>query len=306
VVDSRFDLSPDPEVARVASEQNAAITWRQLRAAGLTPAVIRTRVRRAQLFHVFYGVYSTADPSLLPLVRPTAALLSTGHGAVISGRSAAAVYGLTDPDPDVIDVTVIGRKVRPRRGMTIHRLTALAPADIAKKDNLTLTSPARTLIDFAQHAADDELSNAFGEARAKRLVSDASLKAALARAPRNHPGAARIRRWIEEDPGRTHERSKAERLMRQHLQAAQLPQPLANVKLHGYLADFVWPELKLIVEVDGYGTHGDRLAFERDRRRDQIHTAAGYVVIRVSWRQLRDEPMAVVTRIAQAIAHRAA
>ena len=35
--------------------------------------------------------------------------------------------------------------------------------------------------------------------------------------------------------------------------------------LQGHLVDFLWPELRLIVEVDGYGTHGNRAAFEADR-----------------------------------------
>ena len=43
-------------------------------------------------------------------------------------------------------------------------------------------------------------------------------------------------------------------------------------------------------------------AFERDRKRDQILVAAGYRVIRVTWRQLTEEPMAVMVRIGQALA----
>jgi very-short-patch-repair endonuclease len=76
--------------------------------------------------------------------------------------------------------------------------------------------------------------------------------------------------------------------------------------LHGFLVDFLWPEYKLIVEVDGHGTHGTRLAFESDRRRDQVHVAHGYVVVRITWMQLQYEPMAVIARIAQALAHRRA
>ncbi len=73
----------------------------------------------------------------------------------------------------------------------------------------------------------------------------------------------------------------------------------------GHTADFLWTEHRLILEVDAYGTHGNRLAFESDRRRDQIHIAAGYTVIRVTWEQLRNEPYAVIARIAQALALRA-
>lgn len=57
-----------------------------------------------------------------------------------------------------------------------------------------------------------------------------------------------------------------------------------------------------MVEVDGYGTHGHRAAFEADRWRDQHLAAEGYVVLRVTERQLRDEPLALVARLAQALA----
>jgi very-short-patch-repair endonuclease len=69
----------------------------------------------------------------------------------------------------------------------------------------------------------------------------------------------------------------------------------------GYPADFIWPELRLIVEVDGYQSHGTRYAFERDRRRDQAHKNAGYDVIRFTWRQLNEEPLRVIAVIAMAI-----
>ena len=57
-----------------------------------------------------------------------------------------------------------------------------------------------------------------------------------------------------------------------------------------------------MVEVDGYKYHGHRAAFERDRRRDQVIVSAGYLVLRITWRQLREEPLFVVARLAQAIA----
>src|SRR5437588_7868580 len=106
--------------------------------------------------------------------------------------------------------------------------------------------------------------------------------------------------------GGTYDRSKAERLMRELCKKAELPQPLTNVILNGHLVDFYWPEQWLIIEVDGYGTHGNRQAFENDRRRDQIHIAAGYVVIRITWHQLQHQQIALTARIAQALARRAA
>ncbi len=56
------------------------------------------------------------------------------------------------------------------------------------------------------------------------------------------------------------------------------------------------------MEVDGFGVHGHRAAFENDRRRDQTLAAGGYAVVRATWRQLTGEPMAVLARLAQALA----
>jgi very-short-patch-repair endonuclease len=256
--------------------------------------------------HIFHGAYTLAHPNVLRHGREAAALLSVGTGAVLSHRAAAAVWRIAEADESLIDVTLVGRQVRPRPGITLRRVVKLHPADLRTHFNLRLTSPTRTLVDFAAQASRGELDRAFGEARANRLITDASLKAAVNRASRNHPGAAIIRRRLHGDPGSTYTRSKGERRIRQLMTAAELPQPLVNRKLNGFTADFLWPEARLILEVDGYDTHGDRLAFERDRRRDQIHTAAGYTVIRVTWRQLTEEPIAVVARIAQALALRGA
>jgi len=291
-------------ITRLSRAQNGALTTEQLHSVGLTRDAIRTRVRHGRLVWLFPGVYAAGDPELMPLVRPTAALLSLGETAVLSHRSAVAVWGLVEADPDTIHVTVVGRNPRLRAGVRIHRVAQLHPADLTTHVNLRLTTPARSSIDFAAEAGSAELHEAFGDGRAKRLINDRKLHAALLRAPHNHPGAAIIRRMLH--AGATYDRSKAERVMRRLCREAQLAQPLVNVRLHGFLVDFFWPDARLIVEVDGYGTHGTRQAFENDRRRDQVHIAAGFVVIRVTWDQLRHEPLAVIARVAQALAHRAA
>jgi very-short-patch-repair endonuclease len=86
------------------------------------------------------------------------------------------------------------------------------------------------------------------------------------------------------------------------LRAAELPLPVRQAHLCGYRVDFFWPLYNLVLEVDGYGFHGDRAAFERDSRRDQVLGAAGIHVIRVTYQQLRHRPYAVIARIAQTLA----
>jgi very-short-patch-repair endonuclease len=100
-------------------------------------------------------------------------------------------------------------------------------------------------------------------------------------------------------------RSKAERRLLALVRSAGLPAPAADVPLEGFIVDFLWRPERLIVEIDGYEFHGGREAFEKDRARDQKLTAAGYRVIRITWRQLVDRELTVVAAIAGALAHAA-
>ena len=54
--------------------------------------------------------------------------------------------------------------------------------------------------------------------------------------------------------------------------------------------DCAWPDQRLIVELDGRSVHDTADAFEEDRARDRRLEAAGWNVIRVTWRQLHDSP----------------
>ncbi len=60
-----------------------------------------------------------------------------------------------------------------------------------------------------------------------------------------------------------------------------------------------------MVETDGWGFHGHRMAFEQDGARDAFLVARGWIVVRVTWRQLRDSPMLVLVQLAQTLARRA-
>jgi very-short-patch-repair endonuclease len=83
------------------------------------------------------------------------------------------------------------------------------------------------------------------------------------------------------------------------VQEAQLPVPETEQWILDYRVDLLWRDLRLIVEVDGYASHGTRAAFGRDRRQDARLQAAGFVVIRFTAVQI--EPLAVLARLAQSI-----
>ena len=197
-------------------------------------------------------------------------------------------------------MTVIGRDIVPRTGLRTYRVPAVDSRDVRLRHGLPVTAPARTLIDRAAQTPPDQLDRELNEARVLKLVTDAEIKAAIDRCP-GRKGVGALRALIAAQRGPSLTRSEAELRLKHLIAQAQLPWPTFNVYVHHKQVDLLWPDLHLIVEVDGYTTHGHRNAFETDRRRDQQLVAQGYTVLRVTWRQLVNEPMAVLANLAQAI-----
>lgn len=94
-------------------------------------------------------------------------------------------------------------------------------------------------------------------------------------------------------------RSELEAWFHDLVSAARLPAPDVNVRALGFEVDFLWRSAHVVVETDGFAPHRSRRSFERDRERDAVLTAAGYRVMRVTWRKLRDDPGHVLTRLVQ-------
>lgn len=252
----------------------------------------------------YRGVYLVGHPTPPAGAPELAALLACGDGAVISHRSAAALWGLAPAPLDTVEVTIVGQGCRTRRYLRVHRVQGLDQRDRRSLNGLAVTSPARALIDLAAEAERAEVEQAIAEAHARRLATEGLILAAAERAP-NRAGVRLVRAILNRDGGPALTRSKAERIMLKLARSAQLHPPIANTTVAGVSVDFLWPEHRVIVEVDGYQFHGHRVAFERDHRKDLVLDAAGYHVIRITWRQLLYEPFVVVAQIARALDRRA-
>ena len=290
----------DRAITWVASRQLGLITTGQLEAVGIKRGRIAVRLRRGTLHRVHHGVYLVGHQVLLPRALELAAVLACGPGSLISHRSAAALWGLASAPADEVHVTVVGRDRRSRPGLVVHRARELDRADRSRKDGIPVTSPARALVEYAATAPPDELERAIAEAYALKLVNERDIQRALERAP-NRSGVGRLRAELDREGGPQWTQSEAERRLLRLIREARLPIPQTQVRIVGWPADFFWPRHKLIVEVDGYPFHSHKTAFERDRRRDAAHVAAGYRVVRITYRQLLEEPLAVAVVVARAL-----
>jgi very-short-patch-repair endonuclease len=280
-------------VAHAATVQGVATTAR-LVGAGLTRDGIAHRVAHGWLIRRHRGVY-LVGPVAGPFAEEMAAAMAIGADAGVSNGAAAAMWKIRARIDGPIDVSVGGRHARSRPGIRVHNVSVLERTVL---NGVPVTTPAWTLLDLAATLAADDLARAVEEARVLRLVTPADLE----RLPRR-PGRAALLRTLEVEPRMT--RSEGERRLVAVMRRAGLPMPQTNVRVVGHEVDALWPEQRLVVEVDGIDAHGITHAqFERDRARDASLVAAGYRVIRVTWRQLRHEPELVAARIAAALAVR--
>jgi very-short-patch-repair endonuclease len=290
----------EQRIAELAARQRGLVIRKQLVEIGLTPEAIDHWLRSARLHPLYRGVYLLGHAGVTEGARELGAVLACGRGAAISHRSAAWLWRLLPAATGDVEVTVAGRDCRSRPGIRVHRVRDLDPRDTRKLGGIPITSPARTILDLAAVVTPRELEQALAEAYARQLARRSELVSLLARrSPR--PGTRALRALLEDGtPALT--RSQAEDRLLGLIRAAELPAPETNIRIGRHEVDFVWRDQRLIVEVDGFRFHSSRSAFERDRRRDAELGTLGFRVARVTWRQIVDEPVVLVARLATALA----
>jgi very-short-patch-repair endonuclease len=173
----------------------------------------------------------------------------------------------------------------------------LKPGDTTVREQVPVTTPSRTLIDLADQLTRRELERAIDEAHFLRLDLT-SLRPLPGRR-----GAGVLNAVLNgHAPGTTRTKSDFEELVLALCRDHDLPQPLVNQHVEAFEVDFVWPDAHLIVEADGWRSHGRRSSFERDRLRDAALQVAGWRVVRVTWKRLLREPAAVASQLSALIA----
>jgi predicted transcriptional regulator of viral defense system len=266
---SASPATPDAVVAEIARRQHGAIAREQLLAAGLDGSAIARRIRARRLHRLHRGVYAVGHraPSLERAW--IAAVLACGEGAVLSHWSAARLWGMLPASSQAgrpIDVSLPSQSGRkPRKGIRTHRCASLKPAMTAKRREIPVTNPARTIADLRPIASPAEF---------RRMVRQAEVQG--------------LRTGLE--PRRKKTRSELEDIFLALCRQYDLPTPEVNVKVAEREVDFVWPDLRFAVETDSYGFHRGQYAFEDDHDRDLALRLAGLDLARLTFHQLTTRP----------------
>jgi hypothetical protein len=194
----------------------------------------------------------------------------------------------------VVDVTAPNRRGRSPKGVAAHRDGALATANRTERLGIPCTDVAKTILDMAGVLPMRQLRKAIAEAEVLRLLDHAALRDLMLRS-RGRRGVARLRLLLDEiHPQTKRTRSELERLFLRACARAGIPDPEVNVILEvrgsRYRPDFLWREVRLIVEADSRRFHDTDSAFQSDRRREQQLQLAGWRVTHCTWEQVELEP----------------
>ncbi|MFL5897728.1 MAG: type IV toxin-antitoxin system AbiEi family antitoxin domain-containing protein [Solirubrobacterales bacterium] len=281
----------DRKVEELARRQHGVVGRRQLLVLGMGRRAIVGRLQRGQLHELHRGVYVFGVRRISTKGRWMAAVLACGEGAVLSHRSAARSWKLLPPKSESIDVTCPSAQVR-RDGIVGHR-SIVAKDECLIEDGIPVTSPFRTIFDLAAVAPMRVLERAFHEAEAREVTDRVSLPMLLERYP-GRRGTRNLWALLASGEPVMITRNDFEEAFLALVDAHVPPRPRMNADLaiRGRLfeIDALWEEQRVAVELDGRGVHGTRKRFESDRQRDRILVAEGFRTMRITWRQLQEEP----------------
>jgi very-short-patch-repair endonuclease len=294
---------PYAAIAALAERQQGQIARRQLVGMGVKRGAIAYGLRGGRIVETFQDVYAPGDLALPALWREMGAALTCGQEAFISGRSALAAHGVWADTEALIDVTVPYARNPCRAGIRLHRSRRIDPLDVTELQGIPIATPAFALFQIGPDLPFEAFERAFDDALTKRVMTITAAQGTLARHV-HRPGARLFEQLARPEHGLEITRSKAEQLMKSIVRSGDLPAPTLNVRRGRIIPDFYWRGEKVIVEIDGYRTHGTRRAFEADRARDAKLAAQGWIVLRFTWRQLNEKPRLVLARLAQTLALR--
>lgn len=280
----------------VVRRQDGIVTLDQLFRLGLSPTMIRSRVRSGRLVPVLKRAFTLPGSRLGERGRWRAAVESAGRGTFLSHASSLALHGLARDYAPIHLVSLSGAfRGRASREVLsseedfrveLHQTRRLPDEHVTEVGGIRATTVERALLDFAATAGEVAIVKALSQGERERKIRWDALGQILT-STRGHRGAGRLRREVERwDPSFAEARSDPEEDFLLMIRRHGLPMPMVNVPVGPFVADFFWRSLDLVVELDPWGTHRGRESFHRDHRKSVELEARGLRVIRFTWEDL--------------------
>jgi len=292
---------PEQRLRAIADDQAGLFTRRQAQECGFSRYQVRRRLAVGVWRPVLGPVFALAGLQITAATLDRAAHLAL-PGAVLGGPSAARWWGVEVPDcgPTVF----LDQRRQPRLlGVRLLR-DPLAARDVEMVDGVLVTTRARAVFDCLRLLTEKDAVNLLDRALQQGWITVAELAdRVLAHSGRlGAPRLARLTRLAGSGA-----RSAAERIGVRLLRDAGITGWTANAPVHDDdgligLVDIAFEAVKLALEFDGWAYHVTPDRFTSDRRRQNRLVAAGWTVLRFTWRDLTERPEYVIATITAMLA----
>lgn len=297
------------EVLKLGETQYSTVARRQFLEIGFSSRQVDHWLVRGTLCPVFPGAYSVGRRPESWRSMWMAALLAAGPGSTLTGMAAASLWGITDRSSTQVEVhrpkgrtREVSTSKRSGWALTARFLTRKVPKEIevVRQGIRTLTVP-EVLLDLAATVTEPELE-AFVSGASQNGHLDENSAARIVRYGRGREGIAKLRRQLRHwDPEMKNVLSFLETMCLRLGIDNGMEVPKTNHHVCGLMVDFVWLGRKVVVEVDGFAFHGDRVSFERDHKRQATLMQAGFLRLSFTYRQVADDPDGVVRAVERAL-----
>lgn len=303
-----MDRALDQAIRRLAERQHGVVSHAQFLDVGATK---RERERRAQSsdWEVLTSkVLRLAGTAETFQQRCMAAVLDAAPAAAVSHLAAAALWRLPGFPPDEVHVSRLrGRSSRSTSLATLSQPRCLPDHHLTVVEGIQVTTVARTVFDLARIVHPARTERALDNALARNLTSVRSLSEVadeLAEHGRTGSTLMRellaVRRFTYVPP-----ESGVEARFLGVLREAGVELPERQVDLGGDQwvgrVDFLYPKLRLVIEIDSSIHHSTALDKAADARRDRQLEAAGYRVCRIRAIDVWHRPHLVVAKVRAAL-----
>lgn len=291
-------------VAELAARQHGVVGRWQLRERGFTDSAINEWIDRSRLIVVHRGTFAVGRRPLTVAGRCMAGVLAGGPRAALSERPAAWMWDLRDSIGGPVHV-VVPTDRRSRSGLVFHQ-RSLPLDELTTRDGIPITTTARTILDAAANETAARLRQMVALAESRGLGDSPSLPELLERYPRSR-GSAVLRSILAGGAAEGVAKQELELGFAEFIDEIGAPRPLKNepVEVAGgrqLIVDCLWPDARLVVELDSRRHHSDWEAAEADRARDAALIAVGLTPMRVTWRRLYQQRSQLARELLTAIA----
>lgn len=281
----------DRVLAGRGDQQFGVASRDELLADGVDPQRIDAAISKLRLRPLFRGVYAVGHTAIRREGWWLAALKACGADAALADRSAGQYWGYEQGPLFPITVIARGGGGRERRRIDLKR-SQLHPSETTTRGPLCLATPARTLIDLHATRTPRQRRELIEHAQDIHRFHPAQLRKCLDLHPRQR-GRRQLLDFLDvlDDP------SHLERLFLPLALRAGIGRPRVNETVEGRRRDFVWPALRLVIEVDGHAYHSSRTALRRDKARDRELIAAHWLPVRFTYEDVAFEPGTVIAEL---------